>query len=117
MIDPVHLIGLVGAALIVVRSSLFARVRRYVPFLGCAQCVGFHAGFWPTVLSFAAPEHSVPPAVVFERFWHALLVGGAVSLLSSLAEAALAALDEVVLKLQGKPPPVALRDKSPRETA
>ena len=99
MIDLVHLVGLVGLTVIVTKSTLFARVRRLVKFLACAQCLGWHMGFWATVLSFPYLGTVQPWTVIGERFWYAVLFGGVVSLASSLAEAVLAALDEVILKL------------------
>lgn len=99
--ELVHLVGLVGLTVIVTKSTLFARVRRLVSFLACAQCLGWHMGFWATVLSFDGV--TAPWQVVGARFWHAVLIGGVVSLAASLAEAALAALDEVILKLSGTP--------------
>lgn len=103
MIELVHLVGLVGLTIIVVRSTLFTRVRRLVKFLACAQCLGWHMGFWATVLSFPYLGTASHWSVVGERFWHAVLIGGVVSLSSSFAEAVLAALDEVILKLGTSP--------------
>ena len=100
MIELVHLVGLIGLTLIVTRSSLFARVRKLASFLSCSQCVGWHMGFWSTVLTYEGAASPWP--IVGARFWYAVLVGGVVSLLSSLSEAVLSALDEVILKLQGK---------------
>jgi hypothetical protein len=104
MIELVHLLGLVGVTLIVTRGAIFARVRRLVKFLSCPQCVGFHAGFWATGIATGVAAPTPTWSSAFSGLWHAALVGGAVSLLASIAEAALAALDEVVLKLQGKVP-------------
>jgi hypothetical protein len=103
VIELVHLVGLVGLTIIVTKSTLFARVRRLVSFFACAQCLGWHMGFWATVLSFENLGAVQPWTVIGSRFWYAVLVGGVVSLAASLSEAALAALDEVILKLSGTP--------------
>lgn len=104
MIEIVHLLGLIGVTLIVTRGSIFSRVRQFAKFLECPQCVGWHAGFWTTVLSFPYTGDAAPWTIIGERFWHAILVGGVVSLGSSLSETIMAALDEVTMRLSsGKP--------------
>ena len=100
MIDIIQLLGLVGLTLIVTRGSIFSAVRRLAPhFLSCPQCVGWHVGFWITYVQ-AVTSH--PPELWFflGALFHAVLLGGAVSLLSSLSEAAIEALDEVILKFR-----------------
>ena len=99
MTDFLHLLGFVGVTLIVTRGGVMSKVRKLAPkFLSCPQCVGWWIGFLPTML-----EESPTWAVALSVTCRAVLVGGAVSLLSSLSEAILSILDEVILKLQGKP--------------
>lgn len=84
MIDLIHLLGLVGITLIVARGALLRPVRRLAPKLfGCPQCVGWHVGFWMTGIQ--AFLTGVLPGVLL----HAILVGGAVSLLSGLSDGVL----------------------------
>jgi hypothetical protein len=71
------LAALVGATLIVVRGTLFRRVRAIWPsFLGCSQCVGF----WIGVLAAATS----PPLLSVRHDWRldAPLLGCALSLLA-----------------------------------
>jgi hypothetical protein len=101
VIEFLHLIGLVGVTLILVRGSIFARLRRSVPILGCAQCLGFWMGAVPSAYGrFGGPWTGWRNAI--DILWNATIAGGVISLLSSLAEAILAALDEAILKLRGK---------------
>lgn len=80
---------LVGATLALVRSPLFAPVRRfYPPLLGCAQC----SGFWVGAAAGAVGLVSVGRGPVVG----ALAAGFATSLLSLLADA-------VLLNLLGDP--------------
>jgi len=97
VVELVHLLGLVGAAIIVARGSIFKFARQRVPPLACAQCVGFWVGFWPAAVAGVVAGGWGTAGVLL---WRSALCGGAVSLCASLAEAALAALDEIVLKLQ-----------------
>lgn len=81
--------ALVGATLVLVRSTLFRPVQRlYPPLFGCAQC----AGFWVGALGGAAGLASVGRGRVVD----ALACGFATSLLSLLADA-------VLLNLLGDP--------------
>jgi hypothetical protein len=103
VIEMVHLLGLAGLTLVVTRGALLSRVRRLAPkLLTCPQCVGWHLGFWLTGLSMGLSERTFTWPSAFSLIGHAMLVGGVVSLLASLAEGTLATFDEVVLKLQGK---------------
>jgi hypothetical protein len=55
------LLGGVGATMILVRGTIFARVRAWAPsFLGCALCVGFWSG-----LLFAAARGARDPLDLF----------------------------------------------------
>lgn len=84
MIDFIHLVGLVGITLIVTHGTLLRGIRRLAPkFLGCPQCIGFHIGFWVTGVQ------AVLSGVTYGAALHAVLVGGAVSVLSALADGAL----------------------------
>jgi hypothetical protein len=86
--------ALVGATLIVVRSTLFKRVRRVWPaLLGCSQCVGF----WTGALATFVPELDLPHGrAPFAMVVDALVVGCATSL-SALAT------DCLLCKLAGEP--------------
>lgn len=74
--------ALVGATLLVVRSTLFGPIRRVWPaLLGCSQCFGTWVGV-------AAGAGSLVP-IGHGRVMDALIVGAATSFLSLLADAVL----------------------------
>ena len=82
-------LALVGATLIVVRSTLFAPIRQvYPPLLECTQC----AGTWVGII--AGLSGKIP--VGHSRLVDAFIIGMATSFLSLLADA-------VLLRLLGDP--------------
>ena len=85
----VTLIALVGSTLLVVRGTIFARVRVLWPaLLGCSQCAGFWVG--------AAGGIAGLVSVGRGRALDAVVVGAATSVLSTV-------VDAVLLKLLGDP--------------
>lgn len=89
MTGLIHLSALIGATLIVVRSTIFAPVRKLWPaLLGCAQCTGFHVGFIAGATGVVQAGHG--------RIVDAIVVGCSASFLSLLGDA-------VLLKLLGDP--------------
>lgn len=83
------LIALVGATLLLVRSTIFAPLRRLWPaLLGCAQCTGFWVGVGASWLAPTGHAWSL----------NAVIVGAATSFLALLADA-------VLLHLLGDPQP------------
>lgn len=83
------LAAMVGATLVVTRSTLLARARRlYPPLFGCSQC----AGFWVGTVAGAGGLVSVGRGVPVD----ALVAGCATSLLALLTDA-------LLLKLLGDP--------------
>ena len=86
-------LALVGATLIVVRSTLFAPFRWVFPsLLECSQCTGTWIGFLAGASRLVQTGHS--------RIIDTVIVGFATSLLSLLADA-------VLLRLIGDPSEVA----------
>jgi len=90
------LAGLSGVTLILSRGTIFRAVRRWVPALRCPQCVGFHVGFFASLSTallsgqvvaatgmLGTPSYMSQFAVVVIK---AFIVGGGVSLVSSLAD-------------------------------
>ena len=81
--------ALIGATLLIVRSAIFAPVRRLWPALfGCAQCAGFWVGVTAGASGVVSTGHG--------RALDAAIVGVATSFLSLLADA-------VLLRLLGDP--------------
>ena len=84
------LCALVGATLIIVRGTIFARIRRNVlpSLLGCSQCVGFWVGFAAGAWNY--------PVLSASRWLNAAIVGCIVSFAAMVA-------DIVLLKLADGP--------------
>jgi hypothetical protein len=81
--------ALVGTTLLIVRSTIFAPIRKLWPaLLGCAQCSGFWVGVAAGASSVVSTGHG--------RLMDAIIVGAATSFLSLLADA-------VLLRLLGDP--------------
>lgn len=82
-------VALVGVTLVIVRGTVFGPLRMFWPtFLECSQCVGFWCGAIAGVNGIAVLGHG--------RLLDAVLIGGATSFLSVLADA-------ILLKLLGDP--------------
>lgn len=82
------LAAVIGATLIMVRSTVMARVRNIWPeMLGCAQCIGFWIGVTAGALGLVVAGHG--------RIVDAIIVGCANSFLSLLANAVLIRLLEM----------------------
>lgn len=78
----VLLLALVGATIIVVRSTIFRPLQRLVPSLfGCSQCTGFWVGAAAGASDLISLEHG--------RVLDAVIVGAATSFLAFLADAIL----------------------------
>ena len=87
--NPFTLTALVGATLILVRGTIFARVRPVWPaLLECTQCTGTWVGIAAGASGVADAGHG--------RALDALLVGCAVSVLAMLT-------DGILMKLLGDP--------------
>lgn len=81
--------ALIGATLLIVRSTIFAPIRRLWPsLLGCAQCTGTWVGAVAGASGVVVTGHG--------RALDAVIVGAATSFLSLLADA-------VLLRLLGDP--------------
>lgn len=102
-----YLLAAVGATLIVVRGTIFSRLRRLHPaLLGCSMCTGFWVGALFGALGLGngltQPVWSEPvnrwfdPNALVERAAGALSMACAVSLVAIYADA-------VLLKLLGDP--------------
>jgi hypothetical protein len=86
-----RLLALVGLTLVVVRGSLFARVRSVWPSLfGCAMCSGFWVGALGTT-GFAIALREYRGSVALSA--DAVTFGGAVSLCATAADFVFAWLD------------------------
>lgn len=84
-----HLAALVGATLIVVRSTLFRPIQRlYAPLFQCSQCAGFWVGAAAGTGGLVTTGHG--------RALDAVVVGCATSFLAMVA-------DGVLLHLLGDP--------------
>lgn len=89
MTDPLLLLALIGTTLIVVRGTIFRRVRRLWPaLLECSMCVGTWIGTAAGATSIVSLGYGKP--------LDAVIVGAATSFLSLLADA-------ILLKLLGDP--------------
>jgi hypothetical protein len=118
--DLLDLLGLCGITLILARGTIFRAVRRLAPkFLGCPQCVGFHVGFWGGGAGLAFARVIATPLALMWLVAHAAILGGAVSLLSSIADGILehffgpAVEDEPISHSVFDPKPAPLRNPPP----
>jgi hypothetical protein len=84
-----HTFALIGITLIVVRSTIFAPIRRIrLPLLQCTQCAGTWVGVVAGASGIVTAGHG--------RFLDAVIVGAATSFASMLADA-------ILLNLLGDP--------------
>lgn len=89
MNELLHILALIGATLIISRSTLFRRIQRFWPaLLGCSQCVGAWVGIAAGASGVITTGHGI--------LLDAVIVGAATSFSSMLADA-------VLLNLLGDP--------------
>lgn len=93
----IELLGATGVTLILVRGDLFARLRRAPglrALLKCAMC----SGWWVGVGVRAAMRHLAGDVV--DQVVAVVVFAGAVSMIATLADFSIAALDAAIARLE-----------------